>query len=75
MADKTQFFDDALKGKPSHRLCLDFNTPGGMKEFLEKAKASGIIHSSCEPLCIFAEGPSSVWLVGRRKKQSMIDMN
>jgi hypothetical protein len=76
MADKEQFFEDAVQpGKPNHRLCLDFNHPDGMREFLFKAKSAGILHHEVEPICIFAEGPASVWLIAKRKKQSVIEMN
>ena len=75
MADKSRFFDDALKGKPTHRLCIDFSSPGGIKNFLAKAKSSGILPSECEPLCIFAEGESSVWLDGKRRQPTILEVN
>ena len=75
MANKEKFFESAIEGKPSHRLCMDFNHPDGIRDFMARAKAEGMLPSESEPLCIFAEGGSSVWLVGQRKKPSIIEVN
>ena len=73
-ADKSEFFDELSRGKPMHRLCMDFSHPGGIREFMDKAKAAGILPPHSEPICIFAEGPSSVWLVGKRKERLIIEV-
>jgi hypothetical protein len=75
MADTSEFYDELIAGKPAHRLCMDFNHPQGIRDFMDRCKAAGILPEGSEPLCIFAEGPSSVWLVGKRKERLIIEVN
>jgi hypothetical protein len=73
-ADKSPFFNELIEGKSTHRLCMDFSHPQGIREFMDKARAAGILPAGSEPLCIFAEGNSSVWLVGKRKQRLIMEV-
>lgn len=81
-ADKSPFFEELIKGKPTHRLCIDFNHVEGIREFTGKAQAAGLLPDGCEPIVIFSgDEPgkpghgSTVWLVGKRKERLIVEVN
>jgi hypothetical protein len=73
MADKSQFYKDLLTdNKERHRLCMDFGHIDNLRDTFAKMKADGLVPSDCEPICIYAEGHNSVWLISKREERTII---
>jgi len=62
----------ALGGsRERHRLCFDFNTIGGLKEFFAKCKQAGITHPDSIPVLLHQQDSETVWLVGFKKPDTV----
>ena len=65
---------EALGGRRQrHRLCFDFNTIEGLKDFFVRVKQAGITHPGSVPVLMHQDGDQTVWLVGFKKESPTLE--
>jgi hypothetical protein len=63
---------NALTGfKSKQRLCFDFNTEKGLKEFFANTQKAGLMPSWALPVLVFSQDGSTVWIAAKDNKLYM----